>query len=150
MLYQIGHVFQRSVPTYKPLLISGVIYASPIEYPVQEWGVSFEPAAPLRLLPNQRTAFTQAWVVSGDSMAPTIKNGEVVLVEPSEAFSTHLPCAFMGPYGVMVKRRGVVGGRNCLISDNPDVPPCFDLEYVTALGGVRAIYVGPRRTQSVS
>ena len=150
MLYPVGHVFPRSVPSYKPLFISGVLYASPIEFPVQEWGTSFEAGSPLRLMPGQRTALTQAWIVSGHSMAPTINDGDIVLVEPAGAFSTHLPCAFSGPYGVMIKRRGVVKGRNCLLSDNPDVEPFFDLDQLVALGSVPGVYLGARRIKWIS
>ncbi|GAA4002934.1 hypothetical protein GCM10022631_12140 [Deinococcus rubellus] len=150
MFYQLGHVFPRSVPTYKPLVLSGVAYASRLEFPVSDWGVDFEAGAPLRLLPSQRTALTEAWLVSGDSMSPTIKNGDIILINPSEAYSTHLPCAFQTPYGVMVKRRGVDGrGRNCLLSDNPDVPPFYDLDEAIALGSVYAAYLGPRKIRYI-
>ncbi|GGR11634.1 S24 family peptidase [Deinococcus ruber] len=153
MYYPVGHVFPRSAPTYKPLFVSGIIYASPLEFPVTEWGwgVDFEPGSPLRLLPSQRTALTEAWLVSGDSMAPTIQSGDIVLINPSEAYSTHLPCAFQTPYGVMSKRRGVDRlGRNCLLSDNPDVPPFYELAEAVALGSIYAVYLGPRKIKRIS
>ena len=150
MFYPVGHVFPRSVPAYKPLFISGVLYASPLHFPVSDWGMDFDTGSPIRLFASQRTALTQAWVVSGDSMSPTINDGDIVLVEPGEAYSQHLPCAFYGPYGVMIKRRGVIGGRNCLLSDNPNVLPFFDLDEVLALGAVKYVYVGPRTVRGVS
>ncbi|WP_456829279.1 S24 family peptidase [Deinococcus sp. UYEF24] len=104
----------------------------------------------LRLRTFQRRPGLEAYLVVGNSMAPTINDGEIILVDTNDAFNTHRPCAFQGDHGVMVKRRGVVGGRNALISDNPDVEPYFDLADVRALGCAIAVYLGAFRLRHIS
>lgn len=146
-----SHLFQHSVPTRRPLYVSGLIYASPLEFPVDDDLLQHEPMPALRLIASQRRPSAEAYLVIGNSMDPTISEGEIVLVDPNDAFNTHRPCAFQTPNGVIVKRRGVAGGgRNALLSDNPTVAPMFDLADVKAIGCVYAVYLGPKLVRYVS
>jgi hypothetical protein len=139
----------NSAPHKRPLMVSGLIYASPAEAGTTDDVWTFTGRRGLRLTPTQRRPGTQAYFVIGGSMAPTIPDRSIVLVDPNDAFSTHRPCAFLTPHGIVAKRRDTVRGRPALVSDNKDVEPITQLADIRPLGRIYAVYLGPYSVQWV-
>lgn len=141
---------QRYAQHKRAIGISGVIYASPAEGGNTDDPWTYTSRRGIRLLPSQRRPGVRAYLVIGDSMAPTIPDRSIILVESNDAFSPHYPCAFQTPYGLIAKRRGVSRGRPALLSDNLEVEPITSLGGIRPLGRIYAVYQGPYSVKWVS
>lgn len=86
----------------------------------------------------------QAYRVIGYSMTGLIEHGEIVLVNPHDAFNQHRPCIFETPNGYVVKLRGLDDkGRPALVSRNSNYPPIRQRGEYFPRGCVYAVYEGP-------
>lgn len=86
----------------------------------------------------------QAYRVVGHSMSGLIEHGDIVLVNPHDAFNQHRPCVFETPNGYVVKLRGLdERGRPALVSTNPDHGPIRDRSEFRPVGCIYAVYQGP-------
>lgn len=82
----------------------------------------------------------------GDSMEPTLKDGDIVLIDTSQQTvraQDRIWAVVYGDLGMIKRVRRTPAGSYLLLSDNPTVPPveCFDGE-MSVIG--RVIWVGRR------
>ena len=82
----------------------------------------------------------------GDSMEPTLKDGDIVLIDTSQQAirsQDRIWAVMYGDLGMIKRVRRTPNGSYLLMSDNPNVPPveCFDGE-MTVIG--RVCWIGRR------
>ena len=84
--------------------------------------------------------------VRGDSMEPTLRDGDVVLIDSAQRViksQDRIWAVIYGELGMIKRVRRTPGGTYLLLSDNPNVPPieCFDGE-MSVIG--RVCWIGRR------
>lgn len=145
------YVPERYAPNIRVLNLYGIAQASLPTSPVDdEWDYEYEQRLEILIRGSQYRPGARAYQIVGSSMGDTLRNGEIALVDPNDAYNTHRPCVFETPNGHIVKRRGLKYGRPVLLSDNPQVAPISDMTDIKAVGSVYAAYLRPFTIRQIS
>lgn len=127
----------------RTLALYGVAQASAPLAPVDTDDFEVDSSFEIMLKGTQYYPGAQAYQVIGHSMTGLIEHGDIVLVNPYDAYNQTRPCIFETPNGYVVKLRGVDRGKPALLSLNDNIPPVTARAEYIPRGCVYAVYLRP-------